>query len=42
MKRTLTTLPAALLTTLLALTLTTGCGSSGSKAQSRMLVPQGD
>lgn len=38
MKRTLTTLPAALL----ALTLTTGCGSSGSKAQSRMLVPQGD
>ena len=42
MKRTLTTLPAALLTTLLALTLTSGCGSSGSKAQSRMLVPQGD
>ena len=42
MKPTPTTLPAALLTTLLALTLTSGCGSSGSKAQSRMLVPQGD
>ncbi len=42
MKPTPTTLPAALLTTLLALTLTSGCGSPGSKAQSRMLVPQGD
>lgn len=42
MKPTPTTLPAALLTTLLALTLTSGCGSSGSKAKSRMIVPQGD
>ncbi len=42
MKPTPTTLPAALLTTLLALTLTSGCGSSGSKAQSRIIVPQGD
>jgi len=42
MKPTPTTLPAALLTTLLALTLTSGCGSSGYKAQSRMIVPQGD
>jgi len=42
MKPTPTTLPAALLTTLLALTLTSGCGSSGSKAKSRIIVPQGD
>lgn len=42
MKPTPTTLPAALLTTLLALTLTSGCGSSGSQAKSRMIVPQGD
>ncbi|MCX6859566.1 MAG: NlpC/P60 family protein [Verrucomicrobia bacterium] len=42
MTRTPTPLPAALLTTLLALSLTSGCGSSGSKAQSRMTVPQGN
>jgi cell wall-associated NlpC family hydrolase len=42
MTRTPTPLPATLLTTLLALSLTSGCGSSGSKAQSRMTVPQGD
>lgn len=42
MTRTPTLLPATLLTTLLALSLTSGCGSSGSKAQSRMTVPQGD
>ena len=42
MKPTPTTFPAALLTTLLALTLTSGCGSSGAKAQSRIIVPQGD
>jgi len=42
MTRTPTPLPAALLTTLLALSLTSGCGSSGSKAQSRMTVPEGN
>ncbi len=42
MTRTPTPLPAALLTTLLALSITSGCGSSGSKAQSRMTVPQGN
>jgi cell wall-associated NlpC family hydrolase len=42
MTRTPTPIPAALLTTLLALSLTSGCGSSGSKAQSRMTVPQGN
>lgn len=42
MTRTPTPLPAALLTTLLALSLTSGCGSSGSKAQSRMTMPQGN
>jgi cell wall-associated NlpC family hydrolase len=42
MTRTPTPLPAALLTTLLTLSITSGCGSSGSKAQSRMTVPQGN
>ena len=42
MTRTPTPLPAALLTTLLTLSLTSGCGSSGSKAQSRMTVPEGN
>jgi cell wall-associated NlpC family hydrolase len=42
MTRTPTPLPAALLTTLLALSISSGCGSSGSKAQSRMTVPQGN
>jgi hypothetical protein len=42
MTRTPTPLPAALLTTVLALSLTSGCDSSGSKAQSRMTVPQGN
>ncbi len=41
MKRIPTILPATLLS-LLALSLTPGCGSSGSKAKARMIAPQGD